>query len=168
MAGAAEGPGRHLESRRALAPVVYLATVVSVGEEGQKDEPAAMVRTMRAALKVDRVLRSGAFASPPAETVVRYRVAGPGDKDLPAELFHKLAAGDRVVVFAPSFEPSFAIEMIAGSARTVSAQAAALRDALAGMDETAARLHGVTPAVRARQTELYGRIVAELRGLSAP
>ena len=148
--------------------MVYLATVSSVAEEGQKDEPTAMVRTMRATLKVERVLRSGAFATPPAEAIVRYRHAGPADKDLPAELFHKLAAGDRVVVFAPSFEPSFAIEMIAGPARTVSAQVAALRDALLGMDETGARLHGVTPAIRARQKALYDRIVAELRGLSAP
>jgi hypothetical protein len=168
-AAAQAPPVRHLESRRASAPVVYLATVAGVADEATPGEPVATVRTMRASLTVERVFRPAPLASPaPAEAIVRYRQRGPGDADLPAELFYQLSPGDRVVVFAPSLEPSFALEIIAGPATAVAAQLTALRAQLAGMDETTARLHGVTPAVRTRQAALYDRILAGIRNPSAP
>jgi hypothetical protein len=125
---------------------------------------------MQASLTVDRVLRSDAPTPvtpaspyPPATATVRYRKMTSGEETLPATLFYKLAAGDRVVVFAPSWEPSFPIEMVPGPAKSVGTQVMALRDYLAAMDELTARLHGVTPSLRAKQTALYDRILAELR-----
>lgn len=171
----AEHPGRTLESRRASAPVVYLATVTAIEDIGPGEMPGPPIHMMQAALKVDRVLRSDAPTPvspatpyPPATATVRYRRVVPGEETLPATLFYKLAAGERVVVFAPSWEPSFPIEMVPGPAKAVAAQVTAIRDYLAAMDEMTASLHGVTPAIRARQAALYDRILAELRSPSRP
>ena len=169
-AASAEHPGRTLESRRSSAPVVYLATVETIEDIGPGEMPGPPIHMMQASLKVDRVLRSDAptpvpssATYPPATATVRYRKMVGGEETLPATLFYKLAAGDRVVVFAPSWEPSFPVEMIPGPAKAVTTQVTALRDYLATMDEMAAQLHGVTPAIRTRQTALYDRILAELR-----
>ena len=171
----AEHPGRTLESRRASAPVVYLATVTAIEDIGPGEMPGPPIHMMQAALKVDRVLRSDAptpaspsVPYPPVAATVRYRKMLAGEETLPATLFYKLAAGDRVVVFAPSWEPSFPIEMVPGPAKSVSTQVAAIRDYLAAMDELTASLHGVTPALRAKQTALYDRILAELRSPPRP
>ena len=44
----------------------------------------------------------------------------------------------------------------------------ALRAWLLAMDEVTARLHGVTPAIRAQQVALYDRILAELGSARTP
>ena len=52
--------------------------------------------------------------------------------------------------------------MIVGTTPAVSAQVSALRAWVAAMDDMTATLHGVTPPIRAQQTALYDRILAEL------
>ena len=156
---AAEHPGRYLESRRAAAPVVYLATVSEVRQVTAPVEPGS-APGMEATLKVGRLFRPASPASPaPADAVVRYEQAG---AEPPAGLFYRLAAGDRALVFAGSFDKAFPIEMITGPPKTVSAQVSALRAYLAAMDDVTASLHGVTPAVRTQQIALYDRILADL------
>jgi hypothetical protein len=155
----AQHPGRHLESRRAGAPVVYLATVVSVGQVGAGEGPGAPAR-MEAALKVDRILKG---AVPPVpETVVRYEQTMKVEEEVPSGMSYRLAAGDRALVFAASFDKGFPIEMITGPPKAVAAEVTALRASLAAMDEPVARLSGVTPAVRAQQAALYDRVLAAL------
>src|SRR5688572_10867198 len=106
-AAAAEHPGRYLESRRAAAPVVYLATVTEVREVAAADAPGAAPR-MEATLKVDRLFRPATPASPaPADAVVRYEQAAaepsrglPVAEDMQSGVFYRMSAGDRAVVFA--------------------------------------------------------------------
>ena len=167
--GLAQHPGRHLESRRASAPVVYLATVAEVREIGPADAASGAPARMEATLTLGRVYRPAAPPSPPpAATVVRYEQAGKAPGDVPAGVSYRLAVGDRALVFAPSFERAFPIEMIAGAPKVVAAEVAALRAHLAAMDETAAQLHGATPAVKAQQTALYDRVLADLGVGRAP
>jgi hypothetical protein len=155
-AAAAEHPGRYLESRRAAAPVVYLATVSEVRVVAAADAPGSMEAT----LKVGRRFRPATPASPaPADAIVRYEQAG---AEPAAGVFYRLAVGDRALVFAGSFDKGFPIEMITGPPKAVSAQVSALRAWVAAMDEVTARLHGVTPAIRAQQIALYDLILAEL------
>lgn len=141
--------------------MVYLATVAAVEDLGT-DETGPAISMMRASLVIERMLRSDAPPPPPINATVRYRRLARAEHGLSGQLFYKLSAGDRVVVFAPSYEPSYPIEMIAGSAKTVATTVSALRAYLGGMDEMTQRLHGVTPAVRTKQTALYDRILAEL------
>jgi hypothetical protein len=164
-ASAAEHPGRYLESRRAAAPVVYLATVSEVRQVAAPEDPGSAPR-MEATLKVGKLFRPATPASPaPADAVVRYEQAAAGPQE---GVFYRLAAGDRALVFAGSFDKAFPIEMITGPSRAVTAQVSALRTWLLAMDEVTARLHGVTPAIRAQQTALYDRILAELGGARTP
>lgn len=163
----AQHPGRHLESRRASAPVVYLATVAAVRETGPADAAGTPAR-MEATLAVGRVFRPAALPGPaPAQAVVRYEQAGGAADGVPAGMSYRLAAGDRALVFAAAFVPAFPIEMIAGPPKAVAAQVKALRDYLAAMDEATAQLHGVTPAVKAQQTALYDRVLGDLGGARA-
>jgi len=172
---AAEHPGRYLESRRAAAPVVYLAAVSEVREVAAADAPDSAPR-MEATLQVGKLFRPATPASPaPAEAVVRYEQApaapprgAPPAEDMPTGVFYRLKAGDRAVVFAGSFDKAFPIEMITGPPKTVAAQVSALRAWLLAMDENTARLHGVTPAIRAQQIALYDRILAELGSPRTP
>ena len=169
----AQHPGRHLESRRASAPVVYLATVAEVRETGPADAATGTAARMEATLAPVRIYRP---ATPPAPTpaspspplVVRYELAGKAADDIPPTVAYRLAVGDRVLVFASTFERSVPLEMVAGAPRAVAAQVAALRDYLLKMDESAAALHGVTPQVKAQQAALYDRILADLGGVRAP
>jgi hypothetical protein len=146
--------------------VVYLATVAAVEDLGI-DETGPGMAMMRAQLVVDRMLRSSAPPPPPANTTVRFRRMVRAEDGLSGQLFYRLSAGDRVVVFASSYEPSYPIEMIVGPAKAVAAQVETLRAYLAGMDEMTQRLHGVTPAVRTQQMALYDRILAEFRSSPA-
>jgi hypothetical protein len=170
---AAEHPGRYLESRRAAAPLVYLATVSEVREVAAADAPGSAPR-MEATLKVGRLFRPAAPASPvPADAVVRYEQAAvpsavPVVDDPQTGVFYRLKAGDRVVVFAGSFDKGFPIEMISGPAKIVATQVSALRAWLLAMDDLTATLHGVTPAIRAQQVVLYDRILAELGSARTP
>ena len=160
---AAEHPGRYLESRRAQAPVVYLATVSEVREVAPAGEAGSAPR-MEATLKVRTLLRSASLPSPaPAEAVLRYEQGDAG-----AGVFYRLAPGDHALVFAGSFDKAFPIEMITGPARSVSTQVSALRAWLLAMDEMTATLHGVTAPVRTRQIALYDRVLATLGGARAP
>ena len=162
-AAAAEHPGRYLESRRAKAPIVYLATVSEVRQIAPPDAPGSAPR-MEATLKVGRIFRPAPLASPaPADAVVRYEQA-----DTATGVFYRLAAGDRVLVFAGSFDKAFPIEMITGPPRAVSTQVSALRAFLLDMDEMTSSLHSVTPAIRAQQIALYDRILADLGSPRTP
>jgi hypothetical protein len=140
--------------------VVYLSTVVTVQQVAEGEVPGAPAR-MEATLRIDRVLK-GTPLPPVTETVVRYEQAGKAADDTPAGVSYRLAAGDRALVFAASFEKGFPIEMIVGAPRAVGLEVTALRTYLGAMDESAARLHGVTPAIRAQQTALYDRVLADL------
>jgi hypothetical protein len=161
---AAEHPGRYLESRRATAPVVYLATVAEVRELAA-DMPGA-TPGMEATLKVGKLFRPVTPASPaPAEAVVRYEQAG---TEPPSGVFYRLKAGEQALVFAGSFDTAFPLEMITGAPRAVATQVSALRVWLLALDEPTANLHGVTPATRAQQVALYDRILAELGGARTP
>ena len=142
---------------------MYLATVAEVREVGPADAKAGTAARMEATLTLTRVYRpSPAPADAPPTAVVRYELAGRAADDVPAAVSYRLAVGDRALVFAPSFERAFPIEMVAGAPRAVAAQVAALRAHLDAMNESAARLHGVTPAVKARQAALYDRVLADL------
>ena len=174
MAAAAQHPGRYLESRRAAAPVVYLATVSEVREVAPADAPGSAPR-MEATVKVGRLFRPATPASPaPADAVVRYELAAapsrgtPVAEDQQSGAFYRLKGGDRVLVFAGSFDKAFPIEMITGPPKALSAQVSALRAWLLAMDDVTARLHGVTPAIRTQQIALYDRILAELGGPRTP
>src|SRR5687768_13876534 len=69
---AAQHPGRYLESRRAAAPVVYLASVSEVRQVASP-EPPGSAPLMEATLKVGRLFRPATPASPaPEDAVVRY------------------------------------------------------------------------------------------------
>ena len=140
--------------------MVYLATVVSVAQVGEGPTPGSSP-PMEATVKIDRVLK-GTPLPPVTETVVRFEQAGKAAEGMPAGMSYKLAAGDRAVVFAASFDKGFPVEMIAGPAKTVGAELAALKAYLAAMDEPTARLHGVTPAMKAQQAALYDRALADL------
>ena len=174
-AAAAQHPGRYLESRRAAAPVVYLATVSEVRPVAAAGEPGSAAR-MEATLKIGRLFRPAAPASPaPADVVVRYEQAAvepplgaPVAEDTPSGVFYRMRAGDRALVFAGTFDKAFPIEMITGPPQALSAQVSALRTWVTTMDEMTARLHGVTPAIRAQQMTLYDRILAELGGARTP
>ena len=139
---------------------MYLATVVSVEQVGAGEAAGAPAR-MEAALKVDRVLK-GPPPPPVTETVVRYEQAGKTAEGMPAGVSYRLAAGDRALVFAASFDKGFPIELITGAPKAVASEVAALRAYLATMDESVALLHGVTPAIRAQQAALYDRVLADL------
>jgi hypothetical protein len=161
---AAEHPGRYLESRRAAAPVVYLATVTAVRE--LPGEMPGATPGMEATLKMGRIFRPEAPPSPaPTESIVRYEQAG---IDPPAGVFYKLQAGERALVFAESFDKAFPLEMITGAPKSIAVQVAALRAFVSSMDDVTASLHGVTPAIRARQVALYDRILAELGSPRTP
>ena len=140
--------------------MVYLGTVVSAAQVGEGPTPGSPP-PMDATVRIDRVLK-GTPLPPVTETVVRYEQAGKAVEGLPAGMSYKLAAGDRAVVFAASFDKGFPVEMIAGPAKAVAAELAALKAYLASMDEPAARLHGVTPAIKAQQAALYDRALADL------
>jgi hypothetical protein len=146
---------------------VYLATVSEVRQLAPPDAPGSAPR-MEATLKVGRLFRPAAPA--PADAVVRYeQAAGPSrgvpvSEETQAGAFYRMTVGDRALVFAPSFDKAFPIEMITGPPKAVSAQVSALRAWLVAMDEVTARLHGVTPAIRARQLALYDGVIAELGG----
>jgi hypothetical protein len=149
--------------------VVYLATVSEVREVGPADAATGTPARMEATLAVSRVYRPAALPSPaPATAVIRYELAGRTPGDLPAGVSYRLAVGDRALVFASSFDRGFPIEMIAGAAKAVAAQVAALKAHLAALDEQAAQLHGVTPAIQAQQAALYDRVRADLGGGRAP
>ena len=152
---------------------MYLATVSEVREVAPADAPGSAPR-MEASLAVGRVFRPLTPASPaPADSVVRYEQAAAPSRDAPVAedqqsgAFYRLKAGDRTLVFAGSFDKGFRIEMITGPPKAVSAQVSALRAWLLAMDDVTARLHGVTPAIRAQQLALYDRILAELGGARA-
>ena len=169
---AAQHPGRYLESRRAAAPIVYLASVSEVRQVAPPDPPGSAPQ-MEATLKVGRLFRPATPASPaPADAVVRYEQAAPAPSETAADpdsgVFYRLKAGDRAVVFSGSFDKGFPLEMITGPPKAVSAQVAALRAWLLAMDEQTAMLHGVTPAIRAQQAALYDRILAELGSARTP
>jgi hypothetical protein len=161
---------------------VYLATVSEVRQVAAADAPGSAPR-MEATLKVGRIFRPATPASPaPAEVVVRYEQAsapasgimapdkalGLAEAHEEAGIFYRLKAGDRALVFAGSFDKAFPIEMITGPPKAVAAQVSALRAWLAAMDDVAARLHGVTPPIRAQQIALYDRILAELGSARTP
>jgi hypothetical protein len=149
--------------------VVYLATVAEVREIGPADAAAGNPARMEATLTVSRIYRPAAPPAPaPPTAVIRYELAGRAPDAVPAGVSYRLAAGDRALVFASSFERGFPLEIFAGAPRAVAAQVGALRAHLAAMDEAAARLHGVTPAVRTQQAALYGRVLADLGAGRAP
>jgi hypothetical protein len=168
-ASAAQHPGRYLESRRAGAPLVYLASVSEVRQSAPADALGS-APFMEATLTVGKLFRPMTSASPPpADAVVRYEQAAaepprgvPVAEDNPSGVFYRMTAGDRALVFAGSFDKAFPIEMITGPPKAVSAQVSALRAWLLAMDEVTANLHGVTPAIRAQQLALYDRVLAEL------
>ena len=147
---------------------MYLATVAEVRETGPADTAAGRLARMEATLTPVRIYRPAPPPSPPVPVVVRYEQAGRSAPDELAPVAYRLAVEDHVLVFASSFEPAFPIEMAVGPPRALAAQVAALRDYLGGMDDAAAALHGVTPAIKAQQTTLYGRILADLGGVRAP
>jgi hypothetical protein len=167
-AASAQHPGRHLESRRASAPVVYLARVAEVREVGPADAATGTAARMEATLTPLKIYRPSPPPSPPGAVVVRYEQAGRTPDEAPAPVAYTLAAGDHVLVFASSFETGFPLEMAAGNARALAAQVTALRDHLARMDASQAALHGATPAVKAQQAALYGRILGDLGGPRLP
>jgi hypothetical protein len=123
---------------------------------------------MEATLAPLRVYRPSPPPGPPASVVVRYEQAGRPADEAPAPLAYQLAPGDHVLVFASSFETGFPLEMAAGSPKALAAQVTALREHLARMDASQAALHGATPEVKARQTALYGRVLADLGGPRLP
>jgi hypothetical protein len=143
--------------------VVYLATVAEVRETTPADPATGSPARMSATFVPTRIFRPTPPPSPaPATLTVRYEQAGKADDEAPATMAYRLAVGDRVLVFAPSFDPAFPIELVPGPAKTVAAQVAALKAALVKMDDTAARLHGVTPSLKAQQSALYDRVLADL------
>ncbi len=162
--------------------MVYLATVSDVRQVAAADAPGsappsgapvAQDKRMEATLKVGRLFRPATPASPaPADAVVRYEQAAPWGvpvaQDKQTGVFYRMTAGDRALVFAGSFDKAFPIEMITGPPKAVSAQVLALRTWLAAMDDMTARLHGVTPPIRAQQIALYDRILAELGSARTP
>jgi hypothetical protein len=181
----AQHPGRYLESRRASAPIVYLATVAEVRETGPADAATGTAARMEATLTPLKVYRPVAAPgttpaaapasaggsptpSPATGVVVRYEQAGKAADDIPPTVAYRLAVGDRVLVFASTFERAVPLEMVVGAPKAVAAQVAALRKNLLEMEESAAALHGVTPQVKSQQQALYDRVLADLGGSRAP
>ena len=152
-------------------PVVYLATVSEVRQVAAAGASGSAPR-MEATLKVGQALPPRDAREPRARgrrRAVRAGGRAPGTAAAPdSGVFYRLTAGDRALVFAGSFDKAFPIEMITGPPKAVSAQVSALRAWLLAMDEVTARLHGVTPAIRAQQIALYDRILADLGGARAP
>jgi hypothetical protein len=159
-AAGVETPARHLESRRLRAPVVYLGTVSEVrrvgGLEGF-DKPGQ--GRMEAVVKVARVLRAPAGASAAEEAIVRYDSRAPEPE---GDGFHALAAGEKVLVFAGSFDKEYPLELWHGAAETVGREIGDLRAYVAAMDGDTLRLHGLTPATRAQQLRFYDAVLAAL------
>ena len=145
---------------------MYLATVTAIEQVGAGETAGASPR-MEATLKVDRVLKGAATPAAP-DAVVRYEQAERTADDTPSGVSYRMAVGDRALVFSASFAKGFPIEMVVGPPKAVAAEVAALRAYLAAMDDPTARLHGVTPVIRARQTALYDRVLADLPGAPTP
>jgi hypothetical protein len=142
--------------------------VAEVREIGPADAATGTAARMEATLTPARIYRPSPPPSPPVPVVVRYEQAGRTPEDAPTPLAYRLSPGDQVLVFASSFETGFPLEMAVGTRKGLAAQVAALRDHLAQMDGSAAALHGATPAVKAQQAALYGRILADLGGPRLP
>lgn len=153
---------RHLESVRLKAPVVYVGTVTGVRRVGSLEGLAGPTQgRMEATVTVGKVLRAPvSLASPPAPVVVRYDTRSPEPE---GDGFLSLEPGERVLVFAETFDKSYPRELLHGPPAGLTQQVANLRAALAGMDPPTLQLHGLTPATRAQQVRLYDDVGAALR-----
>lgn len=153
---------RHLESVRLKAPVVYVGTVTDVRRVGSLEGLAGPTPgRMEATVTVGKVLRAPASLAPPAApVVVRYDTRSPEPE---GDGFLSLEAGERVVVFAETFDKSYPRELLHGPPAGLNQQVANLRTALDAMDPPTLLLHGLTPATRAQQARLYDDVGAALK-----
>jgi hypothetical protein len=152
IAAATDPPALHLESRRLRSGAVFLGTVTGVQRLGALDGLTAETQgRMEATIKIDKVLRAPAGASP-GEAVVKFDSRAPQPE---GDGFFALAAGERVLVFADAFEPAYPRELFHGAPADLAAAVKALRDFVATMDAPTMTLHGLTPATRASQVRLY-------------
>lgn len=152
---------RHLESVRLKAPVVYVGTVTGVKRVGSLEGLAGPTQgRMEATVTLGKVLRAPGQASPPAPVVIRYDTRSPEPE---GDGFFNLEPGERVVVFAETFDKSYPRELLHGPPAGLTQQVAHLRAALAAMDASTLQLHGLTPATRAQQARLYDDVGAALK-----
>jgi hypothetical protein len=161
LAAAPEAPYRHLESVRLKAPIVYVGAVAEVKRVGALEGLAAPTQgRMEATVTVSKVLRAPAQAAAPASVVVRYDTRSP---EPPGDGFFTLQVGDRVLVFAETFDKAYPRELLHGPPAGLSQQVANLRAALDAMDAPTLELHGLTPATRLQQVKLYEAAMAALK-----
>jgi hypothetical protein len=160
IAAATDPPALHLESRRLRSGAVFLGTVTGVQRLGALDGLTAETQgRMEATIKIDKVLRAPAGAAAPPEAVVKFDSRAP---DPEGDGFFAVAAGERVLVFADGFEPSYPRELFHGAPADLAAAVKALRDFVATMDAPTTALHGLTPATRASQVRLYDEALGQL------
>jgi hypothetical protein len=146
-----------VEGRRVRAPVVYVGTVTEVRKLGSLDGPQGA--RMEAVLKDVKVLRGPAPDDPAAPVSLRYDHA---DDPEAGGLYHRAAAGDRVVVFARSLGKDYPLALVNGEAKVVGDGLRARRQWLLALDADGLRAQGLTEAQRPEQAKLYDRILAAL------
>jgi hypothetical protein len=154
LAAAAEPPARHLESWRLRSRVAFVGTVTAVRRLGALDGLTGDAQgRMEATVRIDKVLRaptSGAAA--PAEAAVKFDSRAPEPE---GDGFFVLAVGEKVLVFADSFDPAYPRELFHGAPKVLAAEVKTLRDYVNTMDAPTMGLHGLTPATRTSQVRLY-------------
>jgi hypothetical protein len=159
-ARAADPPARHLESWRLRSGAAFVGTVTSVRRLGALDGLTGEAQgRMEAAVRIDKVLRAPAGAAAPAEAAVKFDSRAPEPE---GDGFAALAVGEKVLVFADSFEPAYPRELFHGAPRDLAAEVKALRDFVNTMEAPTMALHGLTPATRASQVRAYDQTLAVL------
>ena len=82
--------------------------------------------------------------------------------------FFALAVGEKVLVFADSFEPAYPRELFHGAPKVLAAEIKTLRDFVNTMDAPTMALHGLTPATRTSQVRLYDEALGLLTKAGSP
>jgi hypothetical protein len=153
LAAAIEPPARHLESWRLRSRVAFVGTVTAVRRLGALDGLTGDAQgRMEATVRIDKVLRAPAGAAAPAEAAVKFDSRAPEPE---GDGFFVLAVGEKVLVFADSFEPAYPRELFHGAPKVLAAEVKTLRDFVNTMDAPTMALHGLTPATRTSQVRLY-------------
>jgi len=161
LVAASDPPARHLESWRLRSRVAFVGTVTAVRRLGALDGLTGGAQgRMEATVRIDKVLRAPAGApAPPAEAAVRFDSRAPEPE---GDGFFVLAVGEKVLVFADSFEPAYPRELFHGAPKILAAEIKTLRDYVNTMDAPTMGLHGLTPATRTSQVRLYDEALAVL------
>jgi hypothetical protein len=163
LAAAAEPPARHLESWRLRSRVAFVGTVTAVRRLGALDGLTGDAQgRMEATVKIEKVLRAPTGAAAPAEAAVKFDSRAPEPE---GDGFFVLAVGEKVLVFADSFEPTYPRELFHGAPKVLAAEVKTLRDYVHTMDAPTMGLHGLTPATRTSQVRLYDETLTLLGGL---